>query len=335
MNSSTLSEAKYYEPVDQGVRCRLCPKGCFIGEGQSGFCRVRKNMGGRLYTQNYAACTAMALDPIEKKPLYHFYPGSAILSLGTWGCNFSCQFCQNWQIAQATPEFREVTPLEAVRLAADCRKQGNIGIAYTYSEPSVWFEYVLDTAVEVNKAGMKNVLITNGFIEEEPLKEALPYLDAMNIDVKAFTETYYKKVCAGSLEHVKKTVEAAVACCHVEITTLLVPGMNDEKEEVTQLCRWLAGIRRDIPLHFSRYFPNYHFKKPPTPLETMSMAYETAKEYLDYVYLGNMGGAGSNTYCPSCGECVIDRVEGFIRLAEKNRCQHCGYKIAILGEAGK
>lgn len=325
-----MREALYYKPGEAGVICTLCPKGCRIGEGRTGFCRVRKNIGGRLYAQNYAACSSYALDPIEKKPLYHFYPGSSILSLGTWGCNFACQFCQNWEIAQADPHTIELQPDKAVRLA---REQGpaNIGIAFTYSEPSVWYEYILDTAQAGSKAGLKNVLVTNGFINPEPLAELLPHIDAMNIDVKAYNNEYYHKVCAGDLEDVKRTVELAARHCHVEITTLLVPELNDGPEEIAGLAAWLASVHKDMPLHLSRYFPNYKMKMPPTPLAVMEQAYETAKKYLSYVYLGNMGGHGVNTHCPACGQLVLDRMAGRNYLSDEKKCPRCGKAIAIVG----
>jgi pyruvate formate lyase activating enzyme len=327
-----MREASYYEVEGQAVHCRLCPKECVIGEGRTGFCRVRKNVGGKLYTQNYAACTAIALDPIEKKPLYHFYPGSSILSLGTWGCNFACRFCQNWQIAHEMPETKTITPQKAMELAIRYTEQGNIGIAYTYSEPGVWFEYVLDTAKKLREKGLKNVLVTNGFIGREPLKQLLPFIDGMNIDVKGFSNEYYREICAGTLEKVQETVALAAANCHVEITTLLVPGKNDRKEEITALAQWLAGIRPDIPLHFSRYFPNYKMQDPETPLSVMETAYQTAKNYLQYVYLGNLGGAGSETHCPGCGYLVIDRAKRYSCMTEEHSCPKCSYPIAVTGQ---
>lgn len=327
-----MREALYYTPHEQGVICGLCPKGCIIGEGRTGFCRVRTNIGGKLYTKNYAACSSYALDPIEKKPLYHFYPGSSILSLGTWGCNFACQFCQNWQIAQDNPETLEILPENAVAVAREYQKRGNIGIAYTYSEPSVWYEYIMDTAQAIHQAGLKNVLVTNGFISTEPLQALLPYIDAMNIDVKAFNDEYYHKVCAGRLDDVKRTVELSAGKCHVEITTLIVSGLNDAAEELTALAKWLAGINPDIPLHFSRYFPNYKMDKPATPPATMQMAYRVAREHLNYVYLGNMGGEGVNTYCPVCSLLVIDRQRPKSLLTSNKKCPQCGSAINIIGE---
>jgi pyruvate formate lyase activating enzyme len=327
-----MQEAMYYQPHEKGILCSLCPKGCVIAEGRTGVCRVRRNKGNILYTENYAACSSYALDPIEKKPLYHFFPGSLILSLGTWGCNFSCSFCQNWQIAQEIPETIKLMPEQAVEMAKQQKQQGNIGIAYTYSEPSVWYEYVLDTAKEIKRAGMKNVLVTNGFINKQPLLEMLPYIDALNIDIKAFNNEFYHKICAGNLESVKETVAIAASLCHVEITTLLVPGCNDDQQEIAALATWLGEIHVDIPLHFSRYFPNYKMKTAPTPESTMKMAQEIARQHLNYVYLGNMQGQGANTYCPKCDKLVIDRNQWHSMMVDNNKCSQCGSVINIVGE---
>lgn len=327
-----MHEALYYRPHGQEVICELCPQNCLISEGGTGFCRVRRNNGGTLYNENYGRCSAYALDPIEKKPLYHFFPGSMILSVGTWGCNFTCQFCQNWQIAQDTPQTDWLPPEKAV-MAARESGAGNVGIAYTYSEPSVWFEYILDTAPAIRQSGMKNVLVTNGFINPAPLRQLLPYIDAMNIDVKAFNEDFYQRLCAGRLQDVKNTVELAAQWCHVEITTLVIPGLNDNSRELDDLAKWLAGISKSLPLHFSRYFPNYKLKIPATPLATMEEAYKTARQHLDYVYLGNVTGSdGSNTYCPVCSQLVIDRIHRRSQLTAQKKCPRCGSKIVITGE---
>lgn len=325
-----MREALYYQPHETGVKCLLCPKYCIIGEGQSGFCRARETQGGRLFSLNYAACSSCALDPIEKKPLYHFYPGSQILSLGTWGCNFTCRFCQNWQIAQEKPNTHSLLPVEAVKLAG--QQAGNIGIAYTYSEPVVWYEFILDTARLLREAGMKNVVVTNGFINPEPLRELLPYIDALNIDVKSFRDDFYRRICAGSLADVKRTVELAAEVCHVEVTTLLIPGLNDSQEEVRDLAQWLAQVNNQIPLHLSRYFPNYQLQdRQPTPLTVMQAAYETAKQHVEYVYLGNMGAQFVNTLCPVCKNIVIDRVYMQSFLQHDHTCCCCGNHIPIVG----
>jgi pyruvate formate lyase activating enzyme len=283
-----MKEAMYYKKLDdKRVLCYLCPHHCNIAEGFRGACRVRKNMDGVLYTLNYNRLAALALDPIEKKPLYHFYPGSYILSAGTVGCNLKCSFCQNYHIAQdEDAETRDITPIQLVNIAK--KYENNIGIAYTYNEPSIWFEFVYETAKLAKDNGLKNVLVTNGFISEEPLKDLLPFIDAMNIDVKGFTEKYYRDVCKGLLEPVKRTVEIAAEKCHVEITTLVVTDLNDSIEEIREIAMWLSSINKDIPLHLSRYFPNYKLSNDPTPVSTLVAAKEEAEKYLNYVYMGNV-----------------------------------------------
>lgn len=286
-----MQEAMFYHQKENGlIFCELCPKGCSIRNGHKGFCRVRENRGDVLYALNYAQVTAYALDPIEKKPLHHFFPGSQVFSLGTKGCNLKCGFCQNWQIAHGEPRTLELSPRRAVDLALEQQARGLhcVGIAYTYSEPFMWYEYVFDTSRLAREAGLKNVMVTNGYVREEPLRKILPYIDAMNIDVKGFTDKYYRENCIGHLEPVKRAVEIARRECHVEITTLLVPGLNDSPEEIEQLVDWVAGLSPDIPVHFSRYFPNYKFDLPATPVETMRRAYKIARDKLDYVYLGNL-----------------------------------------------
>jgi len=275
------------------------------------------------------------MDPIEKKPLYHYYPGSWILSLGTVGCNLRCGFCQNWQIAHGEPPTVELEPQKAVDLALEQQAKGYncTGIAYTYSEPFMWYEYVYDTSVLAREAGLKNVLVTNGYVREEPLRKIMPYIDAMNIDVKGFTDQYYKENCVGHLEPVKRTVEIAQAECHVEITTLLVPGLNDSPEEIMELVDWVSGLNPDLPVHFSRYFPNYQFDLPATPVETMQRAYRIAKEKLAYVYLGNLGDTKTQqTYCPRCGAPVIKR-SGYATETvglEQGACCKCGKPIKVV-----
>ncbi|MCL6635358.1 MAG: AmmeMemoRadiSam system radical SAM enzyme [Peptococcaceae bacterium] len=333
-----MREAMFYEKKDGArVHCRLCPKLCTIREGHQGFCRVRQNRGGTLYPVNYGRVSSCGMDPIEKKPLYHFYPGHYILSLGTAGCNLRCGFCQNWEIAHGDPRTTEVTPQQVVELA---RRQGgrnrpNVGVAFTYNEPFMWYEFVWDTAPLIHQAGLKNVLVTNGYVNEEPLRRLLPYIDAMNIDVKGFTGEYYKENCAGRLEPVLRTVEIAHRQCHVELTTLLVTGLNDSRDEIRRLVEWVASLDPQIPLHFSRYFPNFEVDLPPTPLETLKTAYAIAREKLSYVYIGNAPQMdGSDTICPRCGATVIARTGYSISAAglAKGRCARCGTGIPIAGE---
>lgn len=332
-----MKEAQFWEKKDDRVaHCHLCPQHCVIREGRSGFCRVRKNEGGVLYTLNYSRVASYALDPTEKKPLYHFYPGSHLFSLGSVGCNLRCGFCQNWQISQKDAPTIDVAPDEAVRWTLRARRQepGCIGLAYTYSEPSMWFEYVLDTAWSAKQEGLKNVMVTNGYVNEEPFRKLLPFIDAFNIDVKGFTEDFYRKICIGRRDPVLETVEMARdAGKHVEVTNLLIPGKNDSPEEIEAMVDWLASVDPDIPLHFSRYFPNYKMDIPPTPLSTLERAREIAVKKLRYVYLGNAwGNRWNNTYCPSCGEAVILRSGMGVRQValDEGKCTKCGNKIAVV-----
>lgn len=229
------------------------------------------------------------MDPIEKKPLYQFNPGRQILSAGSWGCNLRCAFCQNWEIAHGEPGVRRIEPDGLAALAA-AQGANNIGVAYTYSEPMVWYEYMKDTAAAVKNRGLKNVLVTNGYIEPGPLSELLPLVDAMNIDLKGFRDDYYGNICGGSLAPVLRTVESATKACHVEVTTLIVTGLNDKPAEIDELSQWLASVNPEIPLHLSRYFPRYKMELPPTPADTLVKLRDAARKHLRFVYIGNMPG---------------------------------------------
>ena len=282
--------AMFFEKIENSkVHCSLCPHNCVIKPGSLGVCRARKNIDGNLYSLNYARIASVSLDPIEKKPLYRFHPGTMIMSAGTFGCNLKCSFCQNWSIAHRDAETIEILPETLAAKALETVKNGNIGLAYTYNEPSIWYEYVYDTSRLAREKGLFNVLVTNGFISREPLELLLPFIDAMNIDVKAFTASFYEGICKGTLKNVMETVEAAAGRCHVEVTTLVIPGLNDSMEEIERLSEWLAGISPEIPLHLSRFFPNYKMNdRPPTPIETLDKARETALRKLKYVYTGNV-----------------------------------------------
>ena len=287
-----MREAMFWRPSqggDRKVRCFLCPHGCEIPPDGFGLCRARKNVGGKLYAVNYGEVTAAALDPLEKKPLKNYLPGKYVFSLGTFGCNLACGFCQNWTIAHGeNPPSSFLSPGKAVALAQELLPQGNIGLAFTYSEPLMWYEYVRDTAQAAQKAGLKNILVTNGYINPKPLRELLPFIDAVNLDIKAYTEGFYNDVCKGKLAPVLTSAKLFFEACHLEVTTLIIPGFNDNPEEIRSLARWLAGINPHIPLHLSRYFPNYKFDAPPTPRQTMERAAKAAGEYLHNVYLGNI-----------------------------------------------
>ncbi|MDI3546804.1 MAG: pyruvate formate lyase activating enzyme [Halanaerobiales bacterium] len=325
-----MHKAEYYRPEeDNKLKCLLCPHECLISLNKRGICQGRLNQEGELITENYGMVSSLGIDPIEKKPLYHFYPGREVLSVGTFGCNFRCEFCQNWQISQEKPELREILPTDLVKLALD---RETLGIAYTYSEPSVWYEYILDASRLARKQGLQNILVTNGYLNQEPLKELLPYLDGVNIDLKSFTEDFYHRVCGGHLEPVLENIKliAASEDTHLELTTLIIPGLNDSTEELKDLFSWVKGVGADIPLHLSRYFPRYRLQKPPTPVKRMEETYNLAKEYLDYVYLGNLRtDYGSNTICPQCREIVIIR-EGYYvdNKLDGDKCPVCGKEIS-------
>lgn len=282
-----MVEARYYEKLEsKKVKCKLCPHGCILPQGSTGFCRARKNVDGKLYSLNYGYISSIAFDPIEKKPLYHFYPGSSILSIGTFGCSFRCLHCQNFEISQLTPNVFEVETEKLIALAKKDPKC--IGIAFTYNEPTIWFEYVMDVAKAFKQEGLKTVLVTNGYLNEEPLNDLLEVIDSANIDVKAFNEEFYKKICSGDLESVKRFVEICAKKIHIEITTLIIPTLNDRDEEIENLAKWIASIDDRIPLHLTRYFPRYKMTLPPTPKETLMRLREVAKKYLVNVYLGNI-----------------------------------------------
>lgn len=285
--------------------CPVCPHHCSLKEGQYGRCRARKNEKGTIICVNYGKITALALDPVEKKPLRHFFPGSMILSAGSYGCNLSCPFCQNYQISMAgseekeaadyvtdeaaagVPDFREMSPEELAELAEDLRGRGNIGVAFTYNEPLVGYEFVRDTARLVRRRGMKNVLVTNGTAELPVLEELLPCIDAMNIDLKGFTQDYYRKL-GGDLDTVKAFIKRAAQVCHVELTTLIVPGENDSLEEMERQAGWIAGVDPDIVLHVTRFFPRYRMAdRKATDVELVYRLRDAAGKYLKHVYTGN------------------------------------------------
>lgn len=271
------------------LTCDLCFHHCQLEEGQTGFCRARANHGGQIVSLNYGRLTALALDPIEKKPLRRFHPGSQILSVGSFGCNLRCPFCQNASIAQVgvDAQTRDVSPETLVQIASDLRERGNIGVAYTYNEPLVGYEYVRDCAALVHDAGMVNVLVSNGTTSETPWHALLPLIDAVNIDLKGFTSDWYRQL-SGDLETVKRNITIAAQVCHVEVTTLIVPGKNDSPDEMAKEAQWLAGIDPTIPLHISRFFPRHHMSDlGPTPVSTVYHLADIARKHLRYVYTGN------------------------------------------------
>ena len=282
-------EALWYEKLDNNsVHCLLCPHSCNIPEGKNGVCKVRHNLGGILYSSNYGKTTSIAMDPVEKKPLFHFHKGKYLLSLGSSGCNFKCDFCQNHQISQSDCPNQA---LDIDWIANMCKSYPYcVGVAYTYNEPSIWYESVLECAKKIKSQGLLNVLVTNGYINSAPLMELLPYIDAMNIDVKSMNPEFYKKICGGKLEPVIQTVETSIKRCHVEITCLIIPELNDSPDDMRKLAKWLNSLDPDTPLHINRYYPSYNMKTPATGYETLIGLKEVAKEYLNHVYIGNAPG---------------------------------------------
>jgi len=271
------------------IVCEICPHHCRLEVSEVGKCRARINDGKKITALNYGAITSIALDPIEKKPLYKFFPGSRILSVGSYGCNLNCPFCQNYEISMADSTFptRKVTPEELAALAAELVPQGNIGVAFTYNEPFISYEFVRDTSELLKARGLKSVLVTNGTVAPAALKKILPLIDALNIDLKGFSQAIYS-LLGGDFETVRRTIELAAQSCHVEVTTLIVPTMNDSPDDMDAEAAWLASLSKDLPLHISRFFPRYKVTNlPPTPVAKIYELVNVAKRHLNFVYAGN------------------------------------------------
>ncbi|MFH0778051.1 MAG: AmmeMemoRadiSam system radical SAM enzyme [Candidatus Eisenbacteria bacterium] len=321
-----MHDARYWSEAESGkVRCELCPHHCVLSDGQAGICMGRVNSQGRLYARNYGQIVSAAVDPVEKKPLYHFRPGSLILSVGPNGCNFRCPYCQNWEISQTESSTSFLSPEELVKTG---RRGNSIGISYTYSEPLIWYEYVLDSSKLAREAGLVNVLVTNGYVEEAPLRELLRFVDALNVDVKSIDDAFYKRFCKASLAPVLRTCRIAKEHCHVEITNLVIPGENDGEEEIGKLVNWVASeLGKETPLHFSRYFPQHKMATGSTPESTLQRALEIGKKELYYCYLGNVHSKnGSDTNCPSCGSTLVERLGYSVRVRniKAGKCASCG-----------
>lgn len=281
--------------------CLLCPHYCRLEVGKTGICGVRKNTGVQIELTTYGVISGMALDPIEKKPLYHFFPGSNILSLGSYGCNMKCDFCQNYHISQAIPEIPSVHANPDDLVDQVKKASNNIGIAFTYNEPVIWFEFVTDVARKIKEAGFHTVMVSNGFVTESPLREYLGTIDAFNIDLKAFNEEFYRKITGSSLEPVKRALSIiAAGGNHLEITTLLIPGLNDSKNEMVEMVKWISGeLGRSVPYHISRYYPMHKRTDKATTYDTMRKFYDIASEHLHYVYMGNINSDDcQDTVCP-------------------------------------
>ncbi|MCG6186470.1 AmmeMemoRadiSam system radical SAM enzyme [Maribellus maritimus] len=328
-----MYEALFYTKLEDGtVKCELCPWNCILKVGQTGFCKVRENIDGKLITLVYNKVAALGVDPIEKKPLYHFFPGKNILSIGEVGCNLRCNFCQNHRISQCRASdfkgFHKITPEEIITEAL--KTFNNIGIAYTYNEPLTFYEFLLDTAKLAKPNGLKNVIVSNGYINPQPLKELLPFIDAFNIDLKAFTAEFYIKQTKGKLNPVLETLKIiANSKAHLEITNLIVPELNDDEKQFEKMVQWIASeLSCEVPLHLSRYFPQHELSKSPTPIETLDKLYDIAKKYLRHVYLGNVSDEKrSSTVCCNCQTTIVtrNRYDTLLKRVDSGGlCKNCG-----------
>jgi pyruvate formate lyase activating enzyme len=341
MKSIKMQEALFYQKADDHVvKCNLCPWYCELKPGQTGVCKVRENMDGKLVTHVYNQVAALGTDPIEKKPLYHFFPGKNILSIGEVGCNLFCTFCQNHHISQCFAKdfnaFHAVDSEQILKTALNTKN--NIGVAYTYNEPFTFYEFMLDTAKLVKEKTLKNVVVSNGYINPKPLKQILPLIDAFNIDLKAFDNNFYKKFTKGKLEPVLETLKIIAAHGnHLEITNLVIPGLNDDDKKFEKMVKWIAGeLGPHIPLHLSRYFPQYKLDLPPTPIEKLNQFYSMAKHHLQHVYLGNVNdGRHASTHCPNCHALLIERNHYLTKIAQsgfKGTCTACGTSANVITE---
>ncbi|MCF7929768.1 MAG: AmmeMemoRadiSam system radical SAM enzyme [Spirochaetales bacterium] len=324
--------AEYYREKEDGVvQCVLCPNVCIIEPGETGECRIRLNSDGRLTLPFYGALSAVSTDPIEKKPLYHFYPASRLLSVGFYGCSFHCPFCQNYSISQSTPASPSSTsPEDVVNRAL---KEGSFAIAYTYSEPSIHFEYVRDTSKIAHEQGLKNVLVTNGYLSAKAAGELLQVTDAVNVDLKSFNEKFYNEEIGGKLKPVLNFIElAAELGVHLEVTTLVIPTKNDTEKEIDSIAEFLAEISPSIPLHLSAYYPTYKYTISPTPPSVLENLSKVAQKRLRYVYLGNVR-SEVITRCPSCGNKLIRRTGFHVSLSGIDNvvCSQCGFPAEIVG----
>jgi len=327
-DGSLWVEAAYQRREGSKRTCGICPQQCILQEGEVGKCGGRQVVNGHLWAVNYGQLCTLNLDPIERKPLYHFFPGGEILSVGPNGCNLSCKWCQNHRISQCTAPTRTVTPRD---LADMVDALDGIGVAYTYAEPLIWFEFVRDAGHLFHERELLNVFVTNGFINREPLLELIAVADAFNIDLKSLDDHCYRHFCGGRLSDVQRSIRMVHdAGKHLEITHLVVTGVNDDLRKIEAVVDWVASLDTSIPLHLTRYFPTDSFPTPPTDIEFLHQAYELARAKLDWVYLGNLWtGRGVDSYCPSCSELLVRRSGGEVELVglDGNRCLNCGREL--------
>ncbi|MBR9693268.1 AmmeMemoRadiSam system radical SAM enzyme [Candidatus Woesearchaeota archaeon] len=337
-----MHEALFWKEKDDAIVCELCPRLCVMKDKQIGACGVRQVHDGKLYAMTYAKPCSMGVDPIEKKPMYHFYPGAPIFSLATIGCNLFCDFCQNWQISKArVDELQEQDDVSPEKIIELTKENGCKLIAFTYTEPTIFYEYMLDIAKLAKKEKIECMIVSNGYIMEEPLKKLIPYISAANIDMKGTKEFYKKRCKVPDYEFIRKTIMTLKkAGVHVEVTNLIIPGENDTEEEFEKMARWVVEhVGKDTPMHFSAFHPHYKMEDTPaTSVEILLKAREIAKKHVDYVYLGNVSGVDNDTLCPKCDALCIERpIYGGTSKLKDGKCPKCGYAIngRFSGKKGK
>ncbi|MEM2943496.1 MAG: AmmeMemoRadiSam system radical SAM enzyme [Methanomassiliicoccales archaeon] len=337
ISSDSLKEARFWRTMGGKIQCELCPHSCLIAPNKRGICGVRRNVDGKLVSLIYGRASSIHVDPIEKKPFFHFKPGDRVLSLGSVGCTFRCLHCQNFTISQAEVDKFPLEYINPQDVTTMCQNTEAKGISWTYNEPIIWHEFACDASKIAKENGYYSLYVTNGYIQEEPLREISKYIDGMNIDIKGFTEEFYRKICKARLEPVLEATQIAVGLgMHVELTYLIIPNRNDTEEEIRRFVIWVRdSLGESIPVHFTRFHPDYMMTDvPSTPLKTLEMALKIGKEEgLRFVYVGNVPHhEGENTYCPKCGNLAIERV-GFEVVhidVKEGKCRKCGESLNII-----
>ncbi|MCF7918802.1 MAG: AmmeMemoRadiSam system radical SAM enzyme [Candidatus Cloacimonetes bacterium] len=319
-----MKRAEFYQKRDENnVQCLLCPHNCLISEGKKGRCRSRINLDGELYAENYGkTVTVNPYDPVEKKPLFHFLPGSRVLSIGADFCNLSCSFCQNYSISQEKCPTQDITLEKLTSIMQEFELKT---IAYTYTEPIIWYEFMYDSAKYLKSLGFKTIMVSNGFINQKPLEALLPYIDAFNIDLKSIRDDFYQKICGGRLLPVQETIKTIYGKSHLEVTNLLITGENDSDQDILDLITFIADIDPRVPLHFSRYFPCYKLQNPATSAERLEFAYKEASKRLKHVYIGNMA-FENNLICENCAHIISERSYGKKVKLKEGQCPQCGHR---------
>ena len=325
-HTSNLKKSLYWEKQPVGIKCLLCPNYCLIKDSERGICRKRVNFKDVLYSENYAETISLNIDPLEKKPLYHFYPAEYVLSLGANSCNLTCKFCQNHSSSQIDCVTQKISPQDLIGV---CHQKSIKHVAFTYTEPFTWFEYIFDAAKLLYERNISVILVTNGYVNLEPLTDLLPFISAMNIDIKAFSDKFYSDICGGKIEPVLETIKFANTRTHIELTLLLIETLNDDENELHSLFSFVSSINKKMPLHISKYFPRYNLKINETSENKLLNAAQIAKKYLNYVYIGNMKSDFNNTYCPKCDILLIERTSFKTNMLnlKKGSCARCGFEV--------